>query len=396
MHREAQETSVEFSLPESLHQDLERFARFYDHHLKTDAAAWYREGQLPKAFFRLMGENGWYGFEMAQGRLIKRSALREAALTERLAAYYPGLAVAALAHMDLGCMGLHLFGSADLQAAFGPAVIAGEKVMCLGNTENIAGSDVAGIALTATPTDDGWLLNGSKAYVTNGYLADLGIITAVSDPNAPRSRRLSMFLVDLSTAGVERTRLDKQVWIPSDLTRLQFKNVRVPGHHLLGERGRGLFQVLNIFTHSRVPISALTLGTAWGAFEKAIDHARKRVVFGRRLLSLQAKAFEAADFYARMEAGRLMIGKACRLMDEGRDFRLEASMAKYLSVDAARQVSAWAADLFGAASVVYGHPIHKFPMDAWASALGEGTQDIQKLVIFREMMRRQFGAQPDL
>jgi short/branched chain acyl-CoA dehydrogenase len=387
---------MEFTLPESLDQDLERFARFYDQHLKADAAAWYREGQLPKSFFRLMGQNGWYGFEMEKGRIVKRSALREAALTEKLACYYPGLAVAALANMSLGCMGLYLFGSADLQAAYGPAVITGDKVMCLGNTENIAGSDVAAIAMTADAVDGGWLLNGSKAYVTNGYPADWGVITAVSDPDASRSRRLSMFLVDLNSPGVERTRLDKQVWIPSDLTRLQFKNVRVPADHLLGERGRGLLQVLSIFTHSRVPISALTLGTAWGAFEKAIDHARKRVVFGRRLLSLQAKAFEAADFYARMEAGRLMIGKACRLMDQGRDFRLEASMAKYLVVDIARQVTTWAADLFGAASVVYGHPIHKFPMDAWASALGEGTQDIQKLVIFREMIRRQFGAQPDL
>jgi alkylation response protein AidB-like acyl-CoA dehydrogenase len=387
---------MEFSHPEALDQDLERFAHFYDQHLKADAAGWYREGQLPKSFFRLMGVNGWFGFEMEQGRIVKRSAVREAALTEKLASYYPGLAVAALASMDLGCMGLYLFGSADLQAIYGPAVTTGEKVMCLGNTENIAGSDVAGITLTATPVDGGWLLNGTKAYVTNGYLADLGIITAVSDPDAPRSRRLSMFLVDLTLPGVERTSLDKQVWIPSDLTRLQFKNVRVSSHHLLGERSRGLLQVLNIFTHSRVPISALTLGTAWGAFEKAIDHARKRVVFGRKLLSLQVKAFEAADFYARMEAGRLMIGKACRRMDEGRDFRLEASMAKYLAVDIARQVTTWAADLFGAASVVYGHPIHKFPMDAWASALGEGTQDVQKLVIFREMIRRQFGTQPDL
>jgi alkylation response protein AidB-like acyl-CoA dehydrogenase len=384
------------SLPDAVEQDLTRFERFYDQSLKADAAAWYREGRLPKSYFRLMGENGWHGFVMEKGRMVKRSASREAALAEKLASYYPGLAVADLAHMDLGCMGLYLFGSAFLKTSYGQDVIAGEKVMCLGNTENLAGSDVAAIALSATPTDGGWLLNGTKAYVTNGYLADLGIITAVTDPDAPRSRRLSMFLVDLSLPGVTRKKLDKHVWIPSDLTRLQFNHVRVPADHLLGERGRGLLQVLSIFTHSRVAISALTLGTARGAFEKAIDHAGKRAVFGRKLLSMQAKAFEAADFYARMEASRLMIEKACQRMDQGQDFKLEASMAKYLTVDIARKVTAWAADVFGAASVMYGHPIHKFPMDAWASALGEGTQDVQKLIIFREMIRRQFNLKPDL
>lgn len=196
-----------------------------------------------------------------------------------------------------------------------------------------------------------------------------------------------MFLVDLNSDGVRRTKLNKQVWIPSDLTRLQFKNVYVPNDHMLGERGRGIQQVLSIFTRSRVPISALTLGTARGAFESALAHARKRNIFGRPIVEYQAKAFEAADFYARTEAARLMVWKACHVVDLGEDFRQEAAMAKYLSVEVAREVSMWAADLFGAVSVMGDHPIHKFPMDAWASSLGEGTQDVQKLVIFRELMK---------
>ena len=97
--------------------------------------------------------------------------------------------------------------------------------------------------------------------------------------------------------------------------------------------------------------------------------------------------FESADFYARMEAARLMLWKACWKVDRGEDFQLESSLAKYLAVDVARQVTAWAADLFGGASVMFEHPIHKFPMDAWASSLGEGTQDVQKLIIFREMLK---------
>jgi alkylation response protein AidB-like acyl-CoA dehydrogenase len=120
----------------------------------------------------------------------------------------------------------------------------------------------------------------------------------------------------------------------------------------------------------------------------ALGHAQKREIFGRKIVDFQAKSFEIADFYARIEAARLMLWKACWTMDKGVDFRLESSMAKYLAVRIAREVTTWAADLFGAASVILEHPIHKFPMDVWGSALGEGTQDVQKLVIFREVMKR--------
>jgi alkylation response protein AidB-like acyl-CoA dehydrogenase len=165
--------------------------------------------------------------------------------------------------------------------------------------------------------------------------------------------------------------------------------VVVPGENLLGTRGKGLSHILEIFTNSRITISGLTLGTAAGAFELGMDRAKKREIFGKRIADFQAKSFEMADLYAKIEAARLALWKACWAKDRGQaDFRLEASIAKYLNVETARQVSQWAADLFGAASVVYEHPVHKFPMDAWASSLGEGTQDVQKLVIFREIMKK--------
>ena len=175
------------------------------------------------------------------------------------------------------------------------------------------------------------------------------------------------------------------------MTRLKFDNVFVPEDHLLGNRGRGLQQVLDIFTNSRVPIAALTLGGAVGAFNLAVDHMQKRKIFGRKLVDFQTKAFELSDFYAKIESARLMLWKACWKVDQGADFRQAASLAKYLTVEVAREVTLWAADIFGAASVVQEHPIHKYPMDTWGSSLGEGTQDVQKLVIFREFMKR-FGA----
>lgn len=378
---------MDFAIPAAISQDLDRLRDFIRTQLVPDLPSWTQKQKIPDTFFHRMGEGGWYGFKTKGGRLIRGPALREAMIAEELAKASPGVAIVALAHVDLGLMGLFLFGSQSLHQIYGASAVQGKTVMCLGNTENKAGSDVAGISMSADKVDGGWMLNGTKAYVTNGLIADLGVITAVSDPEAVKNKRLSMYLVDLNSEGVRRKKLNKQVWIPSDLTRVQFNNVFVPDDHLLGTRGRGLQQVLEVFTNSRVPIAALTLGTAVGAFNLAHEHMQKRTVFGKKLLDYQAKAFELSDFYAKIEAARLMLQKACWKIDQGDDFRQASSLAKYLAVEVAREVTIWAADIFGAASVIFEHPIHKYPLDVWAASLGEGTQDIQKLIIFRELIK---------
>ena len=378
---------MDFAIPASINRDLDQLREFIRTKLVPDLPTWTQQQKIPNSFFQMMGKGGWYGLKMRGGRLTRGSALREAMIAEELAKTSPGVAIVALAHVDLGLMGLFLFGSQTLHQTYGFPALGGNAVMCLGNTENKAGSDVAGISMRADKIDGGWLLNGTKAYVTNGLIADLGVITAVSDPRAVRNNRLSMYLVNLNSEGVHRKKLNKQVWIPSDLTRLRFDDVFVPDDHLLGTRGRGLQQVLEVFTNSRIPIAALTLGTAVGAFALAHEHMQKRTVFGKKLLDFQAKAFEMSDLYAKIEAARLMVQKACWQLDQGNDFRKASSLAKYLTVEIAREVTIWAADMFGAASVIFDHPIHKYPLDAWAASLGEGTQDIQKLIIFRELMK---------
>ncbi len=379
---------MDFSIPPLMAKELERFKSFVKSEITPFLSSWNRAGKIPADFYRQMGKGRWWGYEYRNGRIEKGAVLREALIAETLAAVSPGVAISALAHVDLGFMGLFMFGTETLHKRYAPEILSGERVMCLGNTENTAGSDVAGIGMTAEKVPEGWRLNGAKAFVTNGAIADLAVITAVTDPDAPRNRRLSMFLVDLNSPGVRRTKLNKRVWIPSDLTRLQFNGLFVSDDHLLGRRGHGLSQVLSVFTRSRIPISALTLGTAEGAFDLALSHGVKRRIFGSRIVDFQSKSFEFADYYARIEAVRLMIHKACQTAEAGEDFRGQAAMAKYLAVELARNVSAWAADLFGAASVVFEHPVHKFPLDAWASSLGEGTQDVQKLIIFRELMKQ--------
>jgi short/branched chain acyl-CoA dehydrogenase len=378
---------MDFSIPSAFYDEIINLKKFLKKKVKPELSRWYQSQEIPVKFFRKMGAGNRYGIAIKEGRLVKGPALREALIAEELAKVSPGVAVAVLAHIDLGLMGLLLFASDKLKERYGSSAARGETLISLGNTERQAGSDAAGIEMRAQKVEGGWLLNGTKAYVTNGLISDLAVITAVSAPEASRNNRMSMYLVDLHAEGVQRTKLNKQVWIPSDLTRIQFSDVFVPDDHLLGNQGEGYQQVLTIFTYSRVPIAALTLGTALGAFELALEHTQKRKVFGQTISNFQAKAFECADFYAKIESARLMLWKACWKMDQNENFRQESSMAKYLAVEITRNVTTWAADIFGAASVIREHPIHKFPMDAWASSLGEGTQDVQKLVIFRELMK---------
>jgi alkylation response protein AidB-like acyl-CoA dehydrogenase len=377
-----------FSASDEYAVDLTNFEAFLDEDLRPLLSKWYEEGVVPRSFFQDMAGNQWLGFDTNGRHFLEQPSLKQTILVESLSKFSPGVAVAFGAHTSLGTKGLLLFGNEKQKGAHLDPALHGNTLMCLGNTELMAGSDVANVACQAGKVDGGWLLNGSKAYVTNGAISDLAVITAVSDPEQNRGNRLSMFLVDLSAEGVSRRKLHKQVWIPSDLTRLQFKDVFVPNENLLGERGRGLQQVLTIFTDSRILISAMALGTASGAFDLAVEHARKRQIFGKRIVEFQAKAFEIADFFTRIESARLMLWKACLRKDQGKGFRLESSMAKYLTVMLAREVGLWAADLFGAASVIFEHPVHKYPMDAWAASLGEGTQDVQKLIIFREILKK--------
>ena len=255
---------MDFSLPGTYVEALHRFTDFLGTYLKPNLSRWYRDGAVPRDFFRELGRGGWLGFENTAGGYVDQPALKQALLIEELGKISPGVGVAVLVHISLGTKGLSLFGPDAIRKAHMDAAVRGDSLFCLGNTEPMAGSDVAGIATRAEKTDGGWLISGTKSYVTNGAISDYALVTAVSDPEAGRNRRISMFLVDLSSEGVSRTKLHKEVWIPSDLTRLQFRNVFVPEERLVGERGKGLQQVLEIFTNSRLTIGALTLGPRSG------------------------------------------------------------------------------------------------------------------------------------
>ena len=265
---------MDFQIPVEFKENLARYKEFLSERLTPNLPKWYAEKEIPRDFFRELGARNWLGLESDGNGYREHKALKEALMEEHLGAVSPGVGVAVLVHVSLGTKGISLFGNPDQKSRYIPPAARGETLICLGNTEPAAGSDVAGISSRAAKVDGGWLLNGTKSYVTNGYISDLALVTAVSDPDAPRNARISMFLVDLSSKGVNRSRLHKEVWVPSDLTRIQLNEVFVPEANLIGRRGRGFQQVLEIFTNSRITISALTLGTRRGVPKR--NRARKK------------------------------------------------------------------------------------------------------------------------
>jgi len=301
---------MDFALPQSLARSLERYEQYLDSR-RAAFHAWYKEKNIPPSFFREIAGQGGLGFEDASEGVREQPALKQGLFMEALARRSPGVAVAALVQSSLGLKALALFGSEALRREHMPPGTRGETLVCLGNTESGAGSDVAGIAMTARETREGWILNGSKSYVTSGALSRYGVLTALTDPNAPRTRRMSLFWVDLDADGVSRRKLNKAVWVPSDLTRLAFKEVCVPRENLMGERGKGMAQVLEIFTQSRLNISALTLAAGPGrlATESETSRVTFRELSAREIADYLGKIhyMDKAGAYAVQEWGHLII-----------------------------------------------------------------------------------------
>ncbi|MDZ7330984.1 MAG: acyl-CoA dehydrogenase family protein, partial [candidate division KSB1 bacterium] len=184
---------MDFSIPKELESELIKFNDFIKSYLKPRLPQWQKEKSYPRTFFVELGKNGWLGFDLKNGAIIEQPYLKQALLMEALAKVSPGMAITMLVQISLGTKGLHLFGTEAQKQKYFASAIRGETLLCVGNTENLAGSDVANISARAEKVSGGWILTGAKSYVTNGAIADYAIITAVTDPDATRTRKLSLF-----------------------------------------------------------------------------------------------------------------------------------------------------------------------------------------------------------
>jgi alkylation response protein AidB-like acyl-CoA dehydrogenase len=305
---------------------------------------------------------------------------------EELARIDSSVAITCAAHTTLGAMPIWLFGSSEQKEEWLPRLASGAGLAAFGLTEPGAGSDAGGVATTAELHGGEWLLNGVKGPITNaGTEISALTIVAVATGTRPDGRKeLSSILVPAGVPGFTVSEpLQKIGWHGSDTRRLFFEDVRVPETNLLGERGRGLAMLLQMLDTGRVGVAAMGLGLAQGVYEQSLDYSRRRVQFGQRIGKFQAMSFKLAEMATRIESSRLLLYKAAVMKDQGRPFGLQAAMAKLTCSELATWAADQAVQIHGGYGFLEELPVARFYRDAKILTIGEGTSEIQKLVISR-------------
>src|ERR1700722_2323753 len=316
-------------------------------------------------------------------------------------------AITVSAHTTLGTSPIVIFGSQDQRQRFVPLLATGRVLGGFGLTEPGAGSDAAGTATTAVRRGSHYLLNGSKIFITHGGVGEIFVVTAVTDPTAG-TRGISSFIVTKETVDMERARTlgvghdpsivampgfrsgkkeDKLGWRASDTRELFFEDVEVPVENLLGEEGEGFTNFMRTLDSGRIGIAALSLGIAEGAFEQALRYASVRKQFGQAIANFQGIQFQLSDMATEIEAGKHMVFHAAWLSQQGKPVAKIAAMAKLFCSELAMRTTIKAVQIHGGYGYTKDYPVERFMRDAKICEIGEGTSEIQRLVIARHLLR---------
>ncbi|HEV8673003.1 MAG TPA: acyl-CoA dehydrogenase family protein [Methylomirabilota bacterium] len=278
-------------------------------------------------------------------------------------------------------------GSEEQRRCHLPAMVRGEKICAIAQTEPAAGSDVAGVQTTATPTADGYVLNGTKRFITAAMVCELAVVVATTDRRKGRDG-ITLFLVEMGTPGFSRGGKEQLLGVRGLATgELVFEQCRVPREARLGGEGEGFKRAMVSLDTGRIGIGAQALGIAQAAMEAAVTYARQRPAFGRPIADFQAVQFMLADMSAQIEASRLLLRRAAWLKDQGRSIIREAAEAKLVASETAARVTTDALQIHGAYGYSTEFPVERLYRDARVYQIWEGTSQIQRLVIARQLLK---------
>ena len=381
---------MDFTLTESERELLDLGREFAAREIAPIAAEAWHEEYCPTGVLRGLGKLGLLGTLVPEKwGGIESSTVGFVALLEALATVDPSIAAAWQAHSTIGSLPLLLFGSDEQRERWLRPLAEGRALGAFGLTEPGAGSDVRSIRTKATKVSGGWVLSGQKAFISNaGTDMSFGVtVLARLSEDADIGRpRFGSFIVERGTEGYsEGKKLRGIGWHGLDTRELFFDDVFVPDDQVVGEPGAGLGQFLGALEVGRISIAALSVGTAQGALNLALDYAKQREQFGEKISGFQAIQFKLADMATEIEAARWLTYRAAALRDAGEAFKKEAAMAKLKASRTATAVTSEAVQIFGGAGYMLESPIARFYCDAKVLEIGEGTNEIQHLVIAREL-----------
>ena len=381
---------MDFELPEEI-AEVKRLARdFAAREIAPFAAQWSRVGRFPSATFQKLGALGLNGLLLpAEYGGTDAGLVAMVAVMEELGNADQSFACAWNAHTTIGALPLAVYGTPEQKQRWLVPLARGHNIAGFALTEAAAGSDAAGVRTRARRVDGGWVLDGTKMFITNaGTDISLGVtVLATTGEDAAGKRRFGTFFVPDGTPGYTKSPpLDKLGWHAADTRELVFADCFVPDDHLVGEEGAGLRQILGVLDSGRVSVAALALSLAQAALRLAVEHIGTREQFGRPISEFQAVRHKVATMATEVEAARLLVYRAAWLGDQGRPFAKEAAMAKLYASEVANRAASDSVQLHGGYGWMRESEISRFYADAKVLEIGEGTSEIQRNVIARHVL----------
>ena len=307
-------------------------------------------------------------------------------IIEELAKVDPSIALSVAAHNGLGTNHIFNFGNEEQKKKYLPDLTSGKKIAAWGLTESVSGSDAAGLRSVAEKKDGYYLLNGSKTFTTHGTVGGTLVVMAITDKSKGK-KGISAFILEKGMEGLIVGKKENKLGMrASDTTQLTFENCKVPAENLIGEEDEGFVQALKILEGGRISIAALSIGLAQGCLVASMKYSSERKQFGKHLNEFQGIQFKLAEIATNIEAARLLTYKAAVKKDKGQPITKEAAMAKLFASEIAEKASSEAVQIFGGYGFVKDYPVEKFYRDVKLCTIGEGTSEIQRIVIARDLL----------
>ncbi len=380
--------TMNFDLPETHKMLRDTVRKFAESEIAPKAKELDKKEQFSEEITRKMGQLGLFGIIVPEnygGHGM--DYLAYAVACEEISRVDGSQAATITAHNSLGIAPLYYFGNDAQRKKYIPQLCTGEKLWAFGLTEPGAGSDSRGSKTTAKKVDGGWKINGSKIFITNANHMNAGItVQAVTGSKGEGRPELSCLIVEAGTKGLTvKSMHGKLMWRSSDTCEVYFEDVFVPDANMLGKQGDGSKQMLSTLDRGKIGIASMGVGCAQGAYEKALAYANERKQFGKPISGFQSIGFALADMHMKIEMARTYLHKTCWLADNGKPFSKEAAIAKLYSSEVAGEVTDMAVQIHGGYGLMEEYDVERFWRDHRLLRIGEGTSEIQRLIISRQI-----------
>ncbi len=361
---------------------------FAEQHIRPHIMEWDEAQSFPVDLFKEAGKMGFMGVLVPEQYGGSGLGYHEyIAIIEEISKVDPSIGLSIAAHNSLCTNHILLFGNEDQKQRWLPKLASAEWIGAWGLTEHNTGSDAGGMATTAVKDGDHWILNGAKNFITHGISGDIAVIVARTGEKGD-SRGMTSFVIEKGTAGFSSGKKEDKLGMrASETAELIFDNCRLPDTNRLGEIGEGFIQSMQVLDGGRISIAALSLGIAKGAYEASLKYSKERVQFGKPISAFQGVSFKLSDMATEIEASELLAHKAAFLKNEGRKTTLNSAMAKMYASEMCVRVANEAVQIHGGYGYTKDFPVEKFYRDAKLCTIGEGTTEIQKVVIAKNILK---------